>query len=57
MANRTTVVGRTLASVNGFKWAADMIQDLLEGLYEYKSEMEYRNCDFNADKAQQYEAL
>ena len=57
MANRTTVVGRTLASVNGFKWTADMIQNLLEGLYEYKSEMEYRNCDFNADKAQQYEAL
>ena len=30
------LAGRKPASANGFKYTADMIQDLLEGLYEYK---------------------
>ena len=34
-----------------------MVKDLLEGLLEYKSQMEYRNSDFNADKVKQYEAV
>ena len=33
-----------------------MVHDLLDFLLEYKTEMEYNNSDFNADKVQQYEA-
>lgn len=34
-----------------------MVQDLLEGLLEYKTQMEFNNSDFNADKSKQYEAV
>ncbi len=34
-----------------------MVHDLLDFLLEYKTEMEYNNSDFNADKVQQYEAI
>ena len=34
-----------------------MINDLLRSLGQFKSNMEYRNVDFNADKTKQYEAV
>ena len=40
-----------------FKWNTDMVKLMLNTLFEYKSLLEYRNCDFNADKSKQYEAL
>jgi hypothetical protein len=40
-----------------FKWSVEMVQDLLEGLLEYKTQMEFNNSDFNADKNKQYEAV
>ena len=33
-----------------FKWNEEMVQKLLNALYEYKCVMEYNNSDFNADK-------
>ena len=40
-----------------FKWDTDMVKLMLNTIFEYKSLLEYRNCDFNADKSKQYEAL
>ena len=40
-----------------FKWTIKMVDDLLHALGEFKANMEYRNVDFNADKAKQYEAV
>ena len=40
-----------------FKWTIEMVDDLLHVLGEFKANMEYRNVDFNAEKAKQYEAL
>ena len=37
-----------------FRWAAEMISRLVSALQEYKSKMEYRNMDFDADKPAQY---
>lgn len=34
-----------------------MIGNLLHLLCQFKSNMEYRNVDFNADKPKQYEAI
>ena len=34
-----------------------MVGDLLDSLYEYKTQMDYQNADFNADKAKQYKAI
>ena len=34
-----------------------MVNDLLEFLLEYKTEMDYNNSDFNADKVQLYEKI
>ena len=35
----------------------NMVKLMLDTLFEYKSLLEYRNSDFNADKSKQYEAL
>ena len=40
-----------------FKWNEEMVQKLLNALYEYKCVMGYNNSDFNADKTKQYEAV
>ena len=40
-----------------FKWRIEMVDDLLHALGEFKANMEYRNMDFNAEKAKQYEAV
>jgi hypothetical protein len=40
-----------------FKWSEEMVQDLLDGLLEYKTQMEFNNFDLNADKNKQYEAV
>ena len=34
-----------------------MVKLMLNTLFKYKSPLEYRNTDFNADKSKQYEAL
>jgi len=45
------------ASAAKFKWKDGMVDDLLRLLLQFKSNMEYRNLDFNADKPKQYEAV
>ena len=40
-----------------FKWSTDMVAKLIECLDSYKSEMDYKNIDFNSDKPAQYEAV
>ena len=40
-----------------FKWTVEMVNDLLDVLLEYKTEREYNNIDFNADKVQLYEVV
>ena len=40
-----------------FKWTIEMVDDLLHALGEFKANMEYRNVDFNVEKAKQYEAV
>ena len=40
-----------------FKWTIEMVDDLLHALGEFKANMEYRNVDFNAEKATKYEAV
>ena len=43
---------------NRFLWTAgDKVEILIECLAKFKSTMEYNNCDFNADKVKQYEAV
>ena len=56
--------GKAISKSNGsekeprrFKWDIDMVGYMLQALSDYKSQMEYRNSDFNADKAKQYEAV
>jgi len=45
------------ASAAKFKWKDGMVDDLLRSLFQFKSNMEYRNLDFNADKPKQHEAV
>jgi hypothetical protein len=40
-----------------FQWSVEMVKDMLDSLYEYKTQMDYKNADFNADKAKQYQAV
>ena len=40
-----------------FKWDVEMVGYMLQALSDYKCQMEYRNSDFNADKAKQYETV
>ena len=40
-----------------FKWNIGMVGDLLRALSQFKSNMDYRNVEFNADKAKQYEPV
>ena len=54
MAAKTTRDSTTNAK---FKWTNGMIDDLPCSLGQFKSDMEYRNVDFNADKTKQYEAV
>eukprot|EP00795_Rhopilema_esculentum_P012557 gene12557-3252_t len=43
---------------NRFRWSqGDKVFNLIKCLGNYKSAMEYRNVDFNADKVKQYEAV
>ena len=42
---------------NRLQWTLEMVKDLLEGLLEYKFQVEYRNSDFNPDKVKQYEVV
>ena len=43
---------------NRFRWSqGDKVFNLIQCLGNYKSAMEYRNIDFNADKVKQYEAV
>ena len=40
-----------------FKWNGEIVEDVLNALYQYECIMEFTNSDFNADKAKQYEAV
>ena len=40
-----------------FKWSDEKVRNLIRCLQEYKSAMEFKNCDSNADKVKQYEAV
>ena len=40
-----------------FKWNDDKFINLVKCLQEFKSSMEFRNCDSNADKVKLYESL
>ena len=53
----TTKKPDDIAKPNRFAWSIKMIENMLESLYEYKTQMDYQNADFNADKAKQYEAV
>ena len=45
------------AKTTAFKEKVEMVNDMLDFLLEHKTEMEYNNIDFNADKVQLYEAI
>ena len=40
-----------------FKWDVERVGCMLQELSDYKCQMEYRNSNFDADKAKQYEAV
>ena len=40
-----------------FRWNTDMVENLINQLSSYKSAMEYRSLDFDADKPAQYKYL
>ena len=40
-----------------FRWDLNLVQNLVECLLEYKSKMEYRSLDFDADKPMQYKEI
>lgn len=40
-----------------FRWTADMVAALIKAIKQYKTEMEFKNLDFNADKQKQYEEV
>ena len=51
------VADEQLTRRKNFRWTAEMISRLVSALQEYKSKMEYRNMDFDADKPAQYKYL
>ena len=40
-----------------FKWTNDKLINLIKCLQEFKSSMEFRNCDSNDDKVRLYESV
>ena len=40
-----------------FKWTDEKLVNLIKCLQEFKSFMEFRNCDSNADKVKLYESV
>ena len=40
-----------------FRWDAEMVENLIECLQAYKSEMEFKNVDFDSDRPAQYSWL
>ena len=40
-----------------FKWNGEMVEDILNALYQYNCIMKFNNSEFNADKTKQYEAV
>ena len=38
-------------------WNGEMVEDVLNALYQCKCIMEFNNSDFSTDKAKQYEAM
>ena len=40
-----------------FKWTDEKLVNLTKCLQEFKSFMEFRNCDSNADKVKLYESV
>ncbi len=46
------------SSKERFQWkTGNKIANLIQSLANYKSQMEFNNSDFNADKVKQYEAV
>ena len=44
-------------NANKFKWTDELVEDLLKCLGQYKTTMEFKGKDFNADKPRQYEEV
>lgn len=40
-----------------FSWSTNIVEDFLVALKAFKSQMGYKNLDFNSDKVEQYEAV
>ena len=36
-----------MAKANRFAWSIERVGDVLESLYEYETQMDYQNADFN----------
>ena len=57
--NERSIADKTSAnSAKRFRWDKDdKVINLIRCLANYKSQMEFNNCDFNADKVKLYEAV
>ena len=57
--NERVEQGKTVVSGGKrFRWDKnDKVENLIRCLANYKSQMEFKNNDFNADKVKQYEAV
>lgn len=42
---------------NKFKWTEELVEDLLKCIGQYKTTMEFKGKDFNADKPRLYEEV
>ena len=59
MANNTSqhVVAAGTGSNTKFNWSANLVEDLLKALSNFKPVVEFQNTDFKADKPRQYEVI
>ena len=59
MANNTSqhVVAAGTGSNTKFNWSANLVEDLLKALSNFKPVVEFQNTDFKADKPRQYEEV
>ena len=48
-------VKNKVENANKFKWTDELVEDLLKYLGQYKTTMEFKGKDLNADKPCQYE--
>ena len=59
MANNTSqhVAAAGTGSNTKFNWSANLVEDLLKALSNFKPVVEFQNTDFKADKPRQYEVV